>query len=645
MLNSLRSKLIVFICVPLLVVYGVILLRNYRVGKAIAIADAQRLMEAMAKDQASQVNARMATVSQVAKTLAGALTASGRVELAEIEPFLQSNLAANADVFGSCMAFETWSSPTGEEFAPYVCRDGDGMAYVDIGEDDAYDYPAASWYADCRATDGPIWTEPYFDEGAGNVLMCTFSAPFHWRPNRNQSTARPTFAGLVTVDVALTDLRETLDEIAIAGGHSFLISPQGVFISHPNDEYVMNTNIFNLADMVGSPSLRELGERMLSGEQLLRRWFHPIERRWYWMACCSVRSTGWSFVTMVPEEQILGDVYRRLNHEALVMLGGLVLIVAVIWLVAMLLVAPIHRLSVASAQLAGGDLTVQVPAVGGRDEVSQLTGTFNQMVNDLRTNIEARIEETAARQAVERELLVARKIQESLLPMLRPPFPDRTEFELHADNLPAKFMAGDFFDFWFVDDKTLVIVMADVSGKGVPAAMFMAITRTLLRTFTVPEQTPAQIVTHVNDVLLTDNKESLFVTLFLGFYDINTGLLTYANAGHNPPLMLRADGRVEHVADATGTIVGVIDEARYDNGQIPFAVGDTLVLFTDGVTEATGPDGEMMEEAGLAEFLSEAGQLSIDKLCDGIVAYADAFRESDAQDDITVLTLRRKSDV
>ncbi len=643
MLSRLRSKLIVFICVPLLVVYGVILMRNYRVGKAVAIADAQRLMQEMAKDQASQINAKMAAVSQAARTQAGMLTATGTVELANIQELLRSNLETNADVFGSCMAFEVWSSPTGQRFAPYVCRKGGGTAYVDIGADVEYDYPSAAWYALCRTADRPIWTEPYFDEGAGYALMCTYSAPFYWQGDGAQATIRPRFAGLVTADVALTGLRATLAEITIEGGESFLVSPKGVFISHRNDDYIMKMSIFERADAIGSPSLREMGDRMLAGEELMRSWFNPADGKRYWLASSPVSSTGWAFVTMVPEERVLAKVYRRLNHEAIIMLGGLVLIVGVIWLVASWLVAPIHRLSLASRQLAGGDMTVQVPAGRGRDEVSQLAGTFNQMVTDLRTNIEARIAESAAREAVERELQIARKIQESLLPMLRPPFPERTEFELHADNLPAKFMAGDFFDFWFVDDHTMAVVMADVSGKGVPAAMFMAITRTLLRTFTVIDKTPAEILTQVNEVLLTDNRESLFVTLFFGYYNVNTGVLTYANGGHNPPMLMRANGLVEPVAQATGTIVGVIDEAAYTDGTLPLGPGDTLVLFTDGVTEATDPRGNMMEESGFIEYLEKTGDLPIADLCDGIVDYADAFRECDAQDDITVLTLRREN--
>ena len=203
-------------------------------------------------------------------------------------------------------------------------------------------------------------------------------------------------------------------------------------------------------------------------------------------------------------------------------------------------------------------------------------------------------------------------------------------------------MAGDFFDFWLIDDEHLAIVMADVSGKGVPAAMFMAVTRTLIRTFTVPGTTPAEVLTQANDVLVSDNKEGLFVTLFFGYYHIHSGEITYANAGHNPPMAMRNDGTVEHVGDATGMILGVLEEADYTDGQMQLALGDTLLLYTDGVTEAAGADGEMLEEEGLRDWLAAMDGRSVHDICQELMVYTDQYRNHEAQDDVTVLALRRQ---
>ena len=316
------------------------------------------------------------------------------------------------------------------------------------------------------------------------------------------------------------------------------------------------------------------------------------------------------------------------------------LLMIVLLVVAVQITKPIERLAQAVRRMAQGDLDARVD-IKSRDEIGEFAQAFNGMLDDLKKHIDALTRETAAREAVESELRVARSIQASLLPRVFPPYPDREEFDLHALNISAKEVAGDFFDYFFVNKDVLAIVMADVSGKGVPAALFMAVTRTLIKNLATSDLPPRDVIIRANRILLEDNDRGMFVTLFLGYYDTRTGELTYVNAGHNPPYRVSASGALECFGKASGPPLGVFDLLSYEEQRITLDIGELLVLYTDGVTEAQAPNGEMLEEEGLEELLKANASQPVGKVCAVIVERVEEFQEGILHDDVTILALRR----
>ena len=238
----------------------------------------------------------------------------------------------------------------------------------------------------------------------------------------------------------------------------------------------------------------------------------------------------------------------------------------------------------------------------------------------------------------------SRQIQTSLLPLERPPFPNRPEFSLDADIEPALVMAGDFYDFWLLDDQHLAVVIADVSGKGVPAAMFMAVARTTLRNFATPGQSPREVLNIANRLIAADNKETMFVTVFYGHYHIPTGELVFANAGHNPPYLVRQSGQIESLGPSTGPILGVFPEAEYEDAHAVLEPDDLLLLYTDGVTEAQNRNDQYFGEAGLIALLQRLHGESVTTTCRVIMEDVNAFRHGEGQDDVTLVALRRSPD-
>jgi len=244
------------------------------------------------------------------------------------------------------------------------------------------------------------------------------------------------------------------------------------------------------------------------------------------------------------------------------------------------------------------------------------------------------------KERMQQELNVGRDIQMSMLPVDFPPFPERTEFSIHALLKPAREVGGDFYDFFFVSEDEICLVLGDVSGKGVPAALFMAVTKTMTKTQAADDSSPASIVTRVNEELSADNPACMFVTLFVAIVNVRSGELRFTNAGHNPPYILRRDGKLDCLDQRHGPIIGAVEGVAFREDQVQIGEQDTLLLFTDGVTEAMDTSDQLYSEDRLEEFLRKADNTP-DQLTGDVLNAVEQFATGAEQaDDITLLAFR-----
>lgn len=250
-------------------------------------------------------------------------------------------------------------------------------------------------------------------------------------------------------------------------------------------------------------------------------------------------------------------------------------------------------------------------------------------------------ETEADKRRIEGELQAAREIQMSIVPKLFPPFPDRTEFDIHAILEPAREVGGDLYDLFLLNKDNLCFLVGDVSGKGVPASLFMAVTKTLLKSGAHEDLTPAQILGNVNNELCVDNDSAMFVTVFLGILHIPSGRVKCSNAGHNLPFILRADGSLERLPKIEGIALGVVEDFSFASYDFTLRKGDTLLLYTDGVNEAMNQADELFGEERMEEVAqknSNAAASGLTKaLKDAVKDFAGPIEQSD---DITVMALK-----
>jgi sigma-B regulation protein RsbU (phosphoserine phosphatase) len=359
------------------------------------------------------------------------------------------------------------------------------------------------------------------------------------------------------------------------------------------------------------------------------------------MAYRPVPSTSWSVGIVFADSEISADVVALSRIQWLLALLGIADLLIVALVIAGSITRPIHVLDAATRTLAQGDLGAPLPKAKGRDEIAHLTTSFARMRDDLQRHIEELREKTAAHERIASELRIATAIQMSLVPRTFPPYPERNDLELNALLDPAREVGGDFYDFFLLDDDHLCLAIADVSGKGVPAALLMAVTRSFLRSLAREGGGPAEILAKVNDELAADNDECMFVTMFLAVADLRSGVVTYASAGHNRPFVVAAAGGATQLPRVRGIALGAKAGLAYAEDALDLAPGDTLFLYTDGVSEAMNAADEVFGEDRLGEELESLCGGTCDEALAALLARLDSHAEGVEQsDDITMVAFR-----
>ncbi|MFC1580571.1 SpoIIE family protein phosphatase [Thermodesulfobacteriota bacterium] len=642
--RGIAVKLTLLILSSMTVIFAVIFVYNFYKSSNILKEKIEENAKYLTLAKTNQIDTVLNSIEKIPEYVAFSLE-SFEYERSQIIELARNVVKNNPDIYGAGIAFAPYAyADQRKRFAPYCFWKSPGE--LDVMEV-PYDYFSWDWFQIPKELNRPVWSEPYFDEGAGNIIMATYSVPFY----RNVKGGRQ-FMGVVTADISLERLQKIVESIQIEEtGYGFLISKNGTFITHPVEELIMNQTIFSLAEEkkdrgkmteLESEMMRKLGRKMIRGLSDYETSFKSVKtHKECWLFYHPIPSNSWSLGVLFPRDELLADI-KFLKYFVLFLgISGFLVIYIVIRLIAETITRPLRALSKATEDIGVGNLDAELPVIKSQDEVGRLSTSFASMQRSLKEYIEELKETTAAKERIESELKVARDIQMGILHKIFPPFPDREDFDIFATIEPAKEVGGDLYDFFFLDDDHLCFAVGDVSGKGVPAALFMAVSKTLIMTKATQGLTSEAVLTRVNEDLSLDNPSMMFVTLFLGILNIRTGELEYCNGGHNPPYILRKNGDVELIEMTGGMALGIIEDFFYQSKKVQIEDGDAIFLFTDGVTEATNTDEELFSEERLEKDLAELYEKPIHELINEVMVRIKAFAQGMPQaDDITMMVLK-----
>ncbi|MBQ4404525.1 MAG: SpoIIE family protein phosphatase [Selenomonadaceae bacterium] len=513
------------------------------------------------------------------------------------------------------------------------------------------------WYIAAKNANKPVISQLYRTIEADGYLQIGASAPFY--------DAAGNLIGVAGVDSSNIDLYNWVNEVSESGDIiNFVLNDTGEIIFSSQTEGILAVN--NSKDLRhGSEStLAAAVEKMIAGEQGVLPVTLNDEN--FYIAFASMPETGWSVGMLVSEKDILSttagtrdyfqtqvaNLQAQMRQEYSYM-NNLVVGVPVVLLIILFLmstglarrfVKPIHELSDGVRDIASGNLDKKLDIETG-DEIEHLAVTFNAMTDELKTYMANLTKATAERERLATELDVATDIQRGMLPK---DFPARADFELYATMTPAKEVGGDFYDFYFLDEKHLAVTVADVSGKGIPAALFMVISKTVLNNFAASfykQNGLAPVVAAANEQLCANTEAMMFVTVFIGVLDLETGEFVYVNGGHNPPVVYRAEeNHCDFLDVKKNFVLGPMDGIPFVEQKITLKHGDLLFIYTDGVTEALNTAEEEYLPDRLIAFMNStdcaADLKTLLKNIRGDVAAH--VGEAEQSDDITMFALRFK---
>ena len=497
--------------------------------------------------------------------------------------YLTGRIVTDNDfISGSAIAFvENYYPEKGRMFSPYSFRQDGVVKESQLGTE-SYNYLEKEWFTEPLAQNGGYWSEPYFDSGGGKMFMTTYSIPVTDDEGRT--------AAVLTSDVSLDWLTGLVGGIQVyPGAFSILVSRKGQFMVCPMPSLVMRNTVQEAAATIqeDSVAVHGIARAMLAGERGHRHveykgdkvqvFYAPIER------------TGWSMAIVVPDREIYGDALKTGLIVVLLQLLGLLLMGYILY-----------------------------------------TAARNQM----------RLRDVSEKKSrIESELKIARGIQMAMLPKTFPTYPESTDIDMAGKIVPAKEVGGDLYDFFIREDK-LYFCIGDVSGKGVPASLVMAVTRALFRSVSAHEKSPQRIVTSMNDSMAETNENNMFVTFFLGVLDLSTGHLRYCNAGHNAPVRM-GPGEAGLLDVVPNLPLGVMPGVRYKEQETDLAPTEGLFLYTDGLTEAENTARVLFgNDRMLKVILRHASDKAEIQMNEMAAAVRSHIRGCDPSDDLTMLVVR-----
>ena len=487
----------------------------------------------------------------------------------------------NPSVMGSTIALVPDYNKKLPLFAPYVCRTADGSVELKSLATEEYDYPSQEWFTEPLKYGYGYWSEPYIDEGGGEVLMTTYSVPV--------TDDAGHVAAVLTADVSLDWLTELIGSLRVyPDAFSVLISREGKIMVSPVEELNMQRSIKEYGmGTKDTSNFNSLADGMLSGKsgnvslKQSRR-----ERMFVFYA--PVEKTGWSMAIAIPDSEIYGEIRRMSLLVTILMLIGLGMLILILR-----------------------------SAARNQQKVVSLKEKKDRMEN---------------------ELLIGHNIQMSMIPK---DFPERKDIDMAASIVPAKEVGGDLYDFYIRDGK-LFFCIGDVSGKGVPASLVMAVTRSLFRSVSAHELSPQRIVTLMNESITDMNENEMFVTFFCGVLDMASGHLSYCNAGHNPPLVYI--DKLQFLPAQPNLPLGIMPGMTFVEQETDLSSNDALYLYTDGLTEAENLAHEQFGETRMMDVL-RTHRNAQDDLEAMQKAVADFVGDADPSDDLTMLFIHYLNDM
>ena len=546
-------------------------------------------------------------------------------------------LVINPNLNGCSIAFEPFFfKDKGLYFSAYSLN-SNGLIQTTQEGNEYYQYFSMDWYQLPKLLDRPCWTEPFVDfnpEGISSPDMIIS----YCKPLKDDDGV---FFGTISVDLSLEWLSQTISAVKpYPNSYSIMIGQGGTFFVHPDSTKLFYQSIFTPTLVKSDTTLAGLGHAMQAGQEGMRQL--TIDGQDCYVFYKPLDDTGWSVGIVCPATDIFGGYYRLINAIIGIVIVGLLLMLMVFSGIISKHLEPLAELAYQAETIASGRFDEELPVSKNTDEIGQLNNSFRNMQQSIVRQMEELKQVNEQKGRIQGELKIARDIQMAMLPKIFPPYPERDDLDVYGQLTPAKEVGGDLFDFYIRDEK-LFFSIGDVSGKGVPASLYMVVTKALFRNISAHESSPERIISNLNDVMSKDNESNMFVTMFVGVLDLPTGRMHYSNAGHDAPLLIGNTGAGLLPVDSN-LPVGVMPDWKFSLQETVIDPDTSIFLYTDGLTEAENINHNQFEMSRIIDLAHNLQQNRIFSPTEIIGRMTSAVHEfvgdADQSDDLTMLAIQ-----
>ncbi|WP_370980087.1 SpoIIE family protein phosphatase [Agaribacterium sp. ZY112] len=652
---SIVTRLSLWLCLVATVFILVLLAFEYKEARAYILKATQLEARSVVTDVDLQVEELLSNAEHSVEALAALLPYQVHSSQA-LKQSLESYLQSNKRLYGAAIAFNPEHPQVDYEFAPYMHRDtvhsglasksskphGElktaGLSYKNLAAPN-YSYRQQRWYSEVVKSKKSRWSEPYFDEGGGNILMATYSVPV-FVPVNGESQ----LLAVVTSDIALSNLQEIISQIKLGeSGYGMLFSVDGLIISHPKQSHVMKAFDYGL-DVERRDSWLQVQQQIFEGERGILQAPCLHQQRSCFVAGKALSTNAWPMVVVYPEDELFAPLKAYLLRIVFVALVALLALIGIVWMLISSLTRPLAQLAEHTRHIGEGNFDSDIDVAASSREVIQLNEAVNSMQRRLVTYLQDLESQTAARSQLEAELGAARDIQMALLAGSEGRASlASSAFALWAELTPASKVGGDLY-YWLERDGRLLAAVGDVSGKGMPAALFMAKTLSLLSAFGHQYEQLDELLETLNKELSQDNPECMFVTLSLLELDLQSGALSVVSAGHQEPILL-ADDCLPLELDG-GPAMGLYEGAKYPLNKFDLKPGSQLILYSDGLDEAFDTQKRCFGLAAMLDVLAQVQGASVAGLGAALLEKIAQHSQGALQnDDRTLLVIEWKPQV
>jgi sigma-B regulation protein RsbU (phosphoserine phosphatase) len=625
-------QIVTFIFLFSLLIFSLMLLVNALMTRKVMISNAELIAKTLASENILHING---ILSNLEKQTSGAayLINSNMLSNQEQFAYFKEQLHNNDEMHSICVAYTPEYLERNKNASSKVYSIVDTLFIEKNINTNAKEYQLDDWFIIPRTQKIPYWSEPWIDTHIDAHQITSYSVPMY---------ENGVFIGVARTDMSLKVLQRIVSSVRLLKtGYAILLSKNGTFITHPADSLILNYTIFSYAEQLKVQKLREVGREMVSGKSGFAQLPFSTQYKSRWIYYAPITRNHWSIGVKFSDNEIMGDLKRVILTFSLILCIGFLILLASIYTRISAIFNPLRLLIRATNKIGSGDFNVELPVIKMNNEVSLLTSAFQKMQTELKTYMQNLIKTNREKEKIAAEIRFAAQIQQNIIPSNQNLLTDIPEVSIFGILEPAEEIGGDLYDAFMIDNKRMCFAIADVFGKGIVASMLMTMVQTLIRSKTKYTSSVITLMQEINAYLCENNKQSNFITLIIGIMDLSTGVVEFCNSGHTPLYLRKASQQCIRYGETHSTALGIFPDLNMTSSFIQLDLQDSIILFTDGITEAMSTNEAFFGYSRLESIICDLQNPNPETIVQSILQGVRNFTGQDSQnDDLSILVIK-----